>query len=144
MYKFNIEAMASVHSAFSLQVKVCIHLHFLKQILLKRSSHYWTIIVKVLTSANPTTSQAQVGSSPITFASKDGETLPLLTEARMALANEALFKQDTAKALRLYSRVKTPHAAWNQSQVRGIPNISWFLQRRHFRLSQSLVSILCL
>ena len=35
----------------------------------------------------------------------------------MALANIALYKKDTTRALRLYSRVKTPHAAWNQSQV---------------------------
>ena len=35
----------------------------------------------------------------------------------MALANMALYKKDTTRALRLYSRVKTPHAAWNQSQV---------------------------
>ena len=41
----------------------------------------------------------------------------LLIEARMALANAALYRQDTAKALSLYSRVKTAHSAWNQSQV---------------------------
>lgn len=35
----------------------------------------------------------------------------------MSLANAALYQHDTGRALRLYSRVKTPQAAWNQSQV---------------------------
>lgn len=41
----------------------------------------------------------------------------LLIEAQMSLATAALFKCDTNKALRLYSLVNTPQAAWNQSQV---------------------------
>ena len=41
----------------------------------------------------------------------------LLAEAQMSLANAALYKHDTSKALKLYSQVKTPQAAWNQSQV---------------------------
>ena len=41
----------------------------------------------------------------------------LLVEAQMSLANAALYRHDTSRALRLYSQVKTPQAAWNQSQV---------------------------
>ena len=48
---------------------------------------------------------------------EDMDTAGLIEEAQMALANIALYKKDTVRALRLYSRVKTPHAAWNQSQV---------------------------
>lgn len=48
---------------------------------------------------------------------EDVDIASLLEESQMALANIALYKKDTTRALRLYSRVKTPHAAWNQSQV---------------------------
>lgn len=48
---------------------------------------------------------------------EDTNATGLVDEAQMALATIALYKKDTVRALRLYSRVKTPHAAWNQSQV---------------------------
>ncbi len=35
----------------------------------------------------------------------------------MTIANEALYRQDMSRALRLYSRVKTAPSAWNQSEV---------------------------
>ena len=71
------------------------------QVLMKWSSHYWKIISDVLSE-----SQSLCGS--------------LLMEAQMNLANIALVKCDTSRALRLYSQVKTPQAAWNQSQVKSI------------------------
>ena len=49
---------------------------------------------------------------------EDVDIAGLVEESQMALANIALYKKDTTRALRLYSRVKTPHAAWNQSQVK--------------------------
>ena len=41
----------------------------------------------------------------------------LRVEAQMALASAAACQEDLAVALRLYSKVETPQAAWNQSQV---------------------------
>ena len=71
------------------------------QVLMKWSTHYWNIIFDVLGESRL---QSDFSNS-------------LLIEAQMSLANAALFKCDTSKALRLYSQVKTPQAAWNQSQV---------------------------
>ena len=67
--------------------------------LLKRSCHYWAIVEHIL--------------SP----SSDSSQSELLSEARMTIANEALYRQDMSRALRLYSRVKTAPSAWNQSEV---------------------------
>lgn len=94
------------------------------QALLSRSSHYWETII----SAGEETSKAEhrtyrkrrnVTSSFATSGAttEDVDIASLLEESQMALANIALYKKDTTRALRLYSRVKTPHAAWNQSQV---------------------------
>ena len=52
---------------------------------------------------------------PLDLESQTQESL--LVEVQMNLANAALYKHDTSKALRLFSQVKTPQAAWNQSQV---------------------------
>ena len=94
------------------------------QALLRRSSHYWETII----SAGEETSKAEhrkyrkqrnVTSSFATSGPtiEDVDIAGLVEESQMALANIALYKKDTTRALRLYSRVKTPHAAWNQSQV---------------------------
>ena len=45
------------------------------------------------------------------------ESDSLLMEAQMSLANIAIYEHDSSRALELYSHVKTPQAAWNQSQV---------------------------
>ena len=65
------------------------------------SSHYWSIISDMLSE------------NQLQFDSSDS----LLIEAQMSLATAALFNCDTGRALRLYSLVNTPQAAWNQSQV---------------------------
>ena len=44
-------------------------------------------------------------------------TSNLFEEAIMSLAGAAMWRQDTTKALLLYDKVKTPHAAFNQSKV---------------------------
>ena len=67
--------------------------------LLKRSCHYWAIVEDILSPSSNSSQSA------------------LLAEARMTIANEALYRQDMSKALRLYSRVKTAPSAWNQSEV---------------------------
>ena len=77
---------------------------------MKRSSHYWSIIYDVLSETPALGKQL-----PVDLESQTPESL--LIEAQMNLANAALYKHDTSKALRLYSQVKTPQAAWNQSQV---------------------------
>ena len=66
--------------------------------LMRWSSHYWSMISDTLSE-----NQLQFDA--------------LLIEAQMSLATAALFKCDTSEALRLYSLVNTPQAAWNQSQV---------------------------
>lgn len=82
----------------------------LLQVLLKWSSHYWSIIYDLLSGTLVLGKQL-----PLDLESRTPESL--LVEAQMNLANAALYKHDTNKALRLYSQVKTPQAAWNQSQV---------------------------
>ena len=77
---------------------------------MKWSSHYWGIIYDVLSGTPKLEKQF-----PLDLESQISESL--LAEAQMNLANAALYKHDTSKALRLYSQVKTPQAAWNQSQV---------------------------
>ena len=47
-------------------------------------------------------------------------TAGLLEEATMSLAGAAMYRQDTTKALLLYDKVKTPHAAFNQSKVNDL------------------------
>ena len=48
------------------------------------------------------------------------DTADLLEEATMSLAGAAMYRQDTTKALLLYDKVKTPHAAFNQSKVNAM------------------------
>ena len=78
------------------------------QVLTKWSSHYWSIISKMLSEAC------------VPFDSSHS----LLEEARMSLATTALSECDTDRALKLFSRVNTPQAAWNQSQVCALCNTS--------------------
>lgn len=73
------------------------------------SSHYWSIISDML------------NDNQLHFDLSDS----LLVEARMSLATAALFNCDTSRALRLYSLVNTPQAAWNQSQVHIIIRDHW-------------------
>ena len=83
--------------------------------LLKWSSHYWTIICNI-----PVEVYQQKWSSSVAHGSADtssDESLSILSEARMTLANAALYENNLSTALQLYSMVKTPQAAWNQSQV---------------------------
>lgn len=54
--------------------------------------------------------------------SLDSESESILMEAKMTLANTAIYRHDTTKALKLYSQVQTPQAAWNQSQVYMLVN----------------------
>ena len=86
------------------------HYITLIQVLLKWSSHYWSIIYNVLSGTPALRKQLPLDLESQTPGS-------LLVETQMNLANAALHKHDTSKALRLYSQVKTPQAAWNQSQV---------------------------
>lgn len=65
------------------------------------------------------TPQKSKGAKVLQALSTEGEPdkVSLLNEARMALAAAAAYRGDTSRALSLYSRVKTAHAAWNQVQV---------------------------
>ena len=94
-------------------------LHFSLQALLKRSCHYWNIIVDIITDKDSYRDIPKYHTPDAKTPKYEGDPdkIPLLNEARMALANAALYKSDIGGALSLYSRVKTPHAAWNQSQV---------------------------
>ena len=49
---------------------------------------------------------------------RTGRAAVLLEEARMSLGLAALREQDPLRALSIYSKVKTPNSALNQSQVR--------------------------
>jgi len=68
------------------------------------SSFYWTAVIKRLVQSE---ANATVTASEVSY----------LAEARMALATQAVHKQDMTTALGLYSQVKTSHSSWNQSQV---------------------------
>lgn len=116
----------------------------LLEALLRRSDHYWDILVDILTdrdkyrdtpryrdplpqtprpargldktSLTPQNSKGvKISLAPSTKG--DPDKLELLNEARMALADGAVFRSDMSQALGLYSRVKTAQAAWNQAQV---------------------------
>lgn len=96
------------------------------QVLLRWSCHYWNTVVGVLkdTESRPPKStprgRKRGGARLLTHWSPSedsGSFSSLLEEARMALASAAACRQDLNAALDLYSKVKTPHAAWNQSQV---------------------------
>ncbi len=97
--------------------------------MLKWSSNYWKIIVSAVHGESEDKLSLRQGATkkPKPLLLSDSETAErgidsqaLLGEARMALAAIALQKQDTGRALSLYSRIKTPHAAWNESQVGGL------------------------
>lgn len=81
--------------------------------LLKWSSHYWSIITEMVSGRKQLSGKKKNGS----FGGEGDVSDSLLAEAQMSLANAALYRHDTSKALKLYSKVKTPQAAWNQSQV---------------------------
>ena len=96
---------------------------------LRRSEHYWEILVDILAErdkyrdtpkyCSPKTSQSKGSLEKVLLTPKSqGDRTSLLNEARISLANMALSRADTSRALSLYSRVKTAHAAWNQAQVR--------------------------
>lgn len=117
---------------------------FLLEALLRRSDHYWDILVDILTDRDsyrdtpryrdpqPQTPRPARGLDKTSLtpqnskgvkislapsAKGDPKKVELLNEARMALADAAVFRNDTNQALCLYSRVKTAQAAWNQAQV---------------------------
>ena len=113
---------------------------------MKRSGHYWEIVIDILTdkdsyratpkyrkslattasaaeggpdgnSLTPQKSKGGKASPTPTTSEGDPDKISLLNEARLALANAAMYRSDTGLALSLYSRVKTAQAAWNQAQV---------------------------
>ena len=85
-------------------------------IMIKWSCHYWEIISSI-TSEVASSSKSPTTASILFSLPKDVDLSTVHDEAQMALANAALIKQDLSRALKLYSMVKTPHAAWNQSQI---------------------------
>lgn len=116
----------------------------LLEALLRRSDHYWDILVDILTDRDkyretpryrdpqPQTPRPARGLDKTSLTPQnskgvkislalstkgDPDKVELLNEARMALADAAVFRSDTSQALGLYSRVKTAQAAWNQAQV---------------------------
>ena len=119
---------------------------------MKRSGHYWEIVIDILTdkdsyratpkyrkylataasgaeggpdgnSLTPQKSKGGKASPTPTTSEGDPDKISLLNEARLALANAAMYRSDTSLALSLYSRVKTAQAAWNQAQV--WPNVQY-------------------
>ena len=68
-------------------------------------------------SLTPQKSKGGKASPTPTTSEGDPDKISLLNEARLALANAAMYRSDTGLALSLYSRVKTAQAAWNQAQV---------------------------
>ena len=114
-----------------------IHLHVhTVQALLKRSSHYWEILVDILTDRDsyrdtpkyrkpqPRLPRGSDRASPTpqktSLPVEDQEKVVLLNQARMALGDAAAYRGDVNRAVSLYSRVKTARAAWNQAQVRRL------------------------
>ena len=108
------------------------------QALLKRSSHYWEILVDILTDRDsyrdtpkyskpqPRLPRREGGTDKVSLTSQkssvpptegDQEKVSLLSQARMALGDAAAYRGDITRAVSLYSRVKTAQAAWNQAQV---------------------------
>ncbi|KAL5475369.1 hypothetical protein EMCRGX_G025173 [Ephydatia muelleri] len=93
-----------------------------------RSCYYWTQLVAVVEeTSHDLLSQKEHTQTPsrASAASKEADshlvlksgTAGLLEEATMSLAGAAMYRQDTTKALLLYDKVKTPHAAFNQSKI---------------------------
>ena len=91
--------------------------------MLWRSGHYWEIIVAILTEIERGSKirRPQVphegGGGVVLVTSGEHSGVSLLNEAHMALGDAAAYRRDLAKALGLYSKVKTSLAAWNQAQV---------------------------
>ncbi|KAL5475373.1 hypothetical protein EMCRGX_G025181 [Ephydatia muelleri] len=95
---------------------------------LDRSCHYWTQLVGVVEETLQDLlprKRRTLTPSRASAASKEADshlvlkssTAGLLEEATMSLAGAAMYRQDTTKALLLYDKVKTPHAAFNQSKI---------------------------
>ncbi|CAI7997121.1 E3 SUMO-protein ligase RanBP2, partial [Geodia barretti] len=91
--------------------------------MLWRSGHYWEIIVAILTEIERGSKirRPQVphegGGGVVLVTSGEHSGVSLLNEAHMALGDAAAYRRDLAKALGLYSKVKTSLAAWNQAQI---------------------------
>lgn len=81
------------------------------------SSHYWRIVHDVVNSKIKYDGQRKSLYFSRTPLSSTLDCDSLLAEAQLALANAALYKHDTSQALKYFSQVNTPQAAWNQSQV---------------------------
>ena len=88
------------------------------------SGHYWTVVSdliqpdrmkkkRVYNGKKPMLLSTDVKTDEITESDQDS----LLAEAQMTLANVALYNNNATQALQHLSQIKTPQAAWNQSQV---------------------------
>ena len=81
--------------------------------MLQWSCHYWTVISEAISDHQRRKRKKDHRKSSSFSVDKES----ILAEAQLTLANAALSNNDAIQALRHFSQVNTPQAAWNQSQV---------------------------